>query len=414
MIGIGLSNVWRRKGAGESGPPAELTIDVDMTHGTVGVPYVGAIIASGGRPPYVYSLSSGALPQGLSLDPATGVVSGIPTGAEDAPVVFAVTDGAGQTVDSGPMQVEIVAPPASFTASSWRLVSTSRNPGGDYMGVCRIQFYYRGVMLPFDGTTTSDSSHVSATRTARYAYAETLGNPQVGADGWTDNGGTANAWARCDFPAPVSVDTIAVTPMAFAARTPKNFKIQALVDGAWIDVVVVSDVAWGITQQTFEVQPPITGRPISARYWRVFMPVPNPVTPTDNLSLGRLWMYREWTRLPYTGAAFDQASMYNGRGAALTFQNTDMPDPTSAAAGWTSAIANPINQWIECDFGAVRDVDSVVFAPIMFRAGARNPQTLEIQCSDDRQLWTTLVHATGLTWADGAQKRFVFDLVRQP
>lgn len=147
----------------------------------------------------------------------------------------------------------------------------------------------------------------------------------------------------------------------------------------------------------------------TAQYWRIFMPVPNPETPADNLALGRVWMYRNGVKLSFDGAWFYQSSRYNGRGADRTFQTSDMPDPTSAVAGWTSAIANPVNEWIECDFREARAVDSIVFVPIMYRNGARNPQTFAIQCSDDAQLWTTLVAASGLDWTDGAQKAFAIN-----
>jgi hypothetical protein len=49
--------------------------------GEVGVPYSAQLTASGGKPPYKWSISAGALPPGLTLNSATGVISGIPTQA---------------------------------------------------------------------------------------------------------------------------------------------------------------------------------------------------------------------------------------------------------------------------------------------------------------------------------------------
>ena len=43
--------------------------------------------ASGGAPPYTYVVSSGALPPGLSLNPATGAITGTP----NAPGIFNFT-----------------------------------------------------------------------------------------------------------------------------------------------------------------------------------------------------------------------------------------------------------------------------------------------------------------------------------
>jgi hypothetical protein len=46
---------------------------------TVGVPYDQTLTATGGTGPYVWSIAQGTLPDGLSLDPATGEITGMPT-----------------------------------------------------------------------------------------------------------------------------------------------------------------------------------------------------------------------------------------------------------------------------------------------------------------------------------------------
>ena len=59
-----------------------------------GVPYSFTLTASGGNPPYTFAITSGALPAGLSLNGATGVISGTPTGTMPSLLVvtFSVTD----------------------------------------------------------------------------------------------------------------------------------------------------------------------------------------------------------------------------------------------------------------------------------------------------------------------------------
>lgn len=62
--------------------------------GVVGVPYTHSFVANGGSG-YTYSIASGSLPTGLTLNPATGGVSGTPTVAATYPFTVQVLDGAG-------------------------------------------------------------------------------------------------------------------------------------------------------------------------------------------------------------------------------------------------------------------------------------------------------------------------------
>lgn len=82
---------------------ASLTLTIDagaalavtttsLPAGTVGTAYSQTLAASGGTPPYTWSLTSGKLPPGLTGDPASGVISGTPTTAGTYPFTVEVTD----------------------------------------------------------------------------------------------------------------------------------------------------------------------------------------------------------------------------------------------------------------------------------------------------------------------------------
>jgi len=58
--------------------------------------YSATIIGSGGSQPFNWSVLSGALPDGLSLAPGTGVISGTPTAAGSFTFVVSLTDNAGR------------------------------------------------------------------------------------------------------------------------------------------------------------------------------------------------------------------------------------------------------------------------------------------------------------------------------
>ena len=58
----------------------------------IGVAYSNSITASGGASPYTYTVTSGALPTGLSLDTNTGAISGTPTSQTQASFTITATD----------------------------------------------------------------------------------------------------------------------------------------------------------------------------------------------------------------------------------------------------------------------------------------------------------------------------------
>jgi hypothetical protein len=60
----------------------------------VNEPYQCTLSAAGGTRPYTWSVPDGALPAGLSLDPASGTISGTPTGADTATFTVQATDAA--------------------------------------------------------------------------------------------------------------------------------------------------------------------------------------------------------------------------------------------------------------------------------------------------------------------------------
>ncbi|XUW99840.1 MAG: putative Ig domain-containing protein [Dehalogenimonas sp.] len=72
--------------------PGELGITtVSLPNGMVGVPYTATLAAMGGQTPYTWTIT-GTLPAGLTLNPATGAISGTPTTAGDVTFSAKVED----------------------------------------------------------------------------------------------------------------------------------------------------------------------------------------------------------------------------------------------------------------------------------------------------------------------------------
>jgi len=71
-----------------------------MVTATVSVGHRGAIGVTGGTPPYQFRIQSGSLPAGLSFDPISGTIVGVPEVEENTSVVIGVADSAGQSASA--------------------------------------------------------------------------------------------------------------------------------------------------------------------------------------------------------------------------------------------------------------------------------------------------------------------------
>src|SRR5690606_4401597 len=85
----------------------QLELDGDLPVGSVGVPYTAALAAAGGTAPY--SWTAVGLPEGLSLDAASGQITGTPTTAGTADVAVTVLDAHGYGTTT-PVAVTIQTP----------------------------------------------------------------------------------------------------------------------------------------------------------------------------------------------------------------------------------------------------------------------------------------------------------------
>jgi len=86
--------------------------------GTVGVAYSFAPSVNGGTAPYVWSIASGALPGGLTLNSGTGAITGVPTAAGSSSFVLQTTDSSGPAETATcPITVVIYSPLAVNTTT---------------------------------------------------------------------------------------------------------------------------------------------------------------------------------------------------------------------------------------------------------------------------------------------------------
>jgi hypothetical protein len=96
-------------------PPLTITT-TSLPNGTVGAAYNQTLAASGGAGGNTWSVTTGALPTGLSLSPA-GAITGTPTAAGASNFTVQVKDSA-NTIATQPLSITIAPPPLTITTTS--------------------------------------------------------------------------------------------------------------------------------------------------------------------------------------------------------------------------------------------------------------------------------------------------------
>jgi hypothetical protein len=136
-------------------PPIPTITTTSLPAAMVGVAYSQTLQATGGTPPYTWSVSAGALPAGITLNTSTGALTGTPTTAGTASFTAQVADSLSQT-DTQPLSIA-VSGPTQVTASpdTTTILSGSLRSGSAANLAADDDSYYE-VNSTTSGTRTSD------------------------------------------------------------------------------------------------------------------------------------------------------------------------------------------------------------------------------------------------------------------
>ncbi|WP_200899266.1 putative Ig domain-containing protein, partial [Janthinobacterium sp. KBS0711] len=184
------SFIYTASNAGGTSASATVTVtvgnpSVSLTPATLPNPtaeaaYTATLAATGGTAPYTYSVTSGTLPVGLSLNTATGVLSGTTNVAGSFPVSIKVADsstGAGAPFSaSNSYTLTVVAPVISVTPGSLAVpkVATAYSQQLSASGgVAPYAYTVSAGSLPA-GLTLSSSGLLSGTPTAGGSFTLTV------------------------------------------------------------------------------------------------------------------------------------------------------------------------------------------------------------------------------------------------
>jgi Putative Ig domain len=353
--------------------PAALAVTTtSLPGGTVSVAYPSTSLqASGGVPPYSWSLQSGSLPAGLNLS-AAGAISGTPSSAGAYPLTFAVTDSSTtpQTA-KGSLTLTIAAAPAStLSLTTTTLADATLNTAYSATltvagGVGPYTFTLaNGTVLPA-GLALSSAGGISGTPTTAGSTAFTVnvtdstipaplsasgnlsitvnstagpscGNMSTG-NGASLNGyvpfPSSNAWNTNIASAPVDTNSASIIAALTGSKLHPDF--SNIVDGDYgIPYVVVDSSVTApvpVTMTTYQSESDITLYPIPPTAPIEGFPPACTLNGDNHLLVidkNKCWLYETW-----------QTELCTGTWSAANGAIWDLINTEHRPYGWTSADA---------------------------------------------------------------------------
>jgi peptidase A4-like protein/putative Ig domain-containing protein len=243
-------------------PPAQqltpLSIPVtSLPDAPIGQAYGQSLAASGGTPPYAWSIASGALPAGLTLS-ALGTISGTPTTLSQTSLTVRVTDSGSMGTQTAMAAITInvvAAPPPSEKSSNWSGYVAAGGPFTAVAGTFNVPSLTAAPTraataewVGIDGSSAADPSLIQA------GVQETYDPSFAGAVRWF-------AWWE------ILPDAETPIPLPVAAGNVITVTINQLSAGLW-RITVTNDTSG----QTFTTTESYSGIGASAE-WIVEAPI---------------------------------------------------------------------------------------------------------------------------------------------
>jgi len=192
-------------------PVPLLITTTSLPSGTVNVSYSFVVVANGGTPPYAWSITSGALPSGLTLDTTTGIISGMPSSSGTFNFSVQVID-SGSPVQTATQALTIAVVNSNYTLWPGTTVPTLVDAGPDNSVELGVKFksdlngYITGIRFYKAGTNTG--THVGNLWTSTGTLLATA----------TFTNETASGWQQVNFSTPVAITANTVYVVSYHAN----------------------------------------------------------------------------------------------------------------------------------------------------------------------------------------------------
>ena len=191
-----------------SPPTAPLTIATTSLRAVTGLAYSSPLEGLGGSLPYSWSLSAGALPAGLTLNPTTGAISGTPTEVGNSSFTVRISDSSNPVkVATQVLSITIGDPASSVWDGS--TVPDTVDAGPDAPVELGVKFssdmsgYITGAR--FFKASTNTGAHVANLWSSTGTLLATA----------TFTAETASGWQQVSFPTPVAITANTVYVMSY-------------------------------------------------------------------------------------------------------------------------------------------------------------------------------------------------------
>lgn len=213
------------------------SVQANLPSGVIGTPYSGLVSGSGGTSPYQFAVVDGRLPAGLSLNSATGAVTGTPTGVNTYYFHLQATDAQGATAMLR-AQIVISSHGGSGISVTISPASSSLLAGGTEQ--------FRAFVQGSSNTGVTWSTTAGTFSAGGYFTAPSVSSASVvtvTATSLADNTKRAHAYVTVSPSGPSVSVTVSPSPVALHSGNSQQF--NALVQGS-----SNTGVTWSATSGT--------------------------------------------------------------------------------------------------------------------------------------------------------------------